>query len=154
MTKVKAFKCSQWSIKYVLNFQDIPNICFYSLWAIHPLICSLVLAFAMIVLGQVNTDAFNFSSIDLSKQSLLKSSANECQANPQKTVDDVNKQADFFIFRWDLPCSTFIFSEQPSLMAMAEVNRPLITLDYYGSKSCQSRLKTNSVFFVFAKVKM
>lgn len=107
----------------------------------------------MRVLGQVNIDAFNFSSVDLSKQSLLKSSANECQANPQKTVDDVNKQTDFFIFRWDLPCSTFIFPEQPSIMAMAEVNRPLITLDYYGSKSCQSRLKTNTAFFVFAKVK-
>lgn len=52
-------------VKNVLNFQDIPNICLYGFWPIYPLICSLVLAFALKVLGQVNTDVFNFSSIHL-----------------------------------------------------------------------------------------
>lgn len=45
------------------------------------------------------------------------------------------------IFRWDLPCSTyFIIAEQPSVMVIAEVNRPLIRIGYYGSACCQSRL--------------
>ena len=51
----------------------------------YALICPLVLAFAMKVLGQVNINVFNFSSIHLSKQLLLKAPGHEYQANPQQT---------------------------------------------------------------------
>lgn len=62
----------------------------------YALICPLVLAFAMEVLGQVNINVFNFSSIHLSKQSLLKAPGNEYQANPQQTkMKSIDRTVDF-----------------------------------------------------------
>lgn len=78
-----------------LKFQDIPNICLQGLWPMYALICPLVLAFAMKVLGQVNISVFNFSSIHLSKQSLPKAPGNEYQANPQKTKKSIDRIAHF-----------------------------------------------------------
>lgn len=107
------------------------------------LICPLVLAFAMKVLGQVNINVFNFSSIHLSKQSLPKTPGNEYQANPKQTkMKSINRQSCSFSDGICLAQLTFIIAEQPSVMVIAEVNRPLIRLGYYGSACCQSRLKT------------
>ena len=101
------------------------------------------LSFCHESLGQVNIKVFNFSSIHLSKQSLLKTPGNEYQANPKQTkMKSINRQNCSFSDGICLAQLTFIIAEQRSVMAIAEMNRPLIRLGYYGSACCQSRLKT------------
>lgn len=89
---------------------------------------------------------FQFFFHSLSKPSLGKALRNKCHTNPQKIViTSINRQN---CSSSDGTCPAqgkFIFAEKPSITAMAEVNRPLTRLGYYGSESCQSRQKTNAV---------
>lgn len=105
----------------------------------YALICPLVLAFAMKVLGQVNIQCVQFSSIHLSKQSLRKPQETNTKRIHRRQRSPMEQNCSFS----DGICPaqlTFIIAEQPSVMVIASGNRPLIRLGYYGSACCQSRL--------------